>query len=55
MFLKLIGATTRGLQAQGKDIVEYARALGERYGFPADVYSFAITMYEVCKRVSGSN
>ena len=33
MFLKLIGATTRGLQAQGKDIVEYARALGERYGF----------------------
>ncbi|MDC0510815.1 hypothetical protein OAN61_00245 [bacterium] len=34
VFLKLIGATTRGLQAQGKDIVEYARALGERYGFP---------------------
>ena len=28
---------------------------GERYGFPADVYSFAITMYEVCKRVSGAN
>ena len=25
----------------------------ERYGFPADVYSFAITMYELCDRVSG--
>ena len=25
---------------------------GERYGFPADVYSFAITMYELCDRVS---
>ena len=25
---------------------------GERYGFQADVYSFAITMYELCDRVS---
>ena len=25
---------------------------GERYGFSADVFSFAITMYEVCFRVS---
>lgn len=25
---------------------------GERYGFAADVYSFAITMYELCKKVS---
>ena len=25
----------------------------ERYGFSADVYSFAITMYELCERVSG--
>ena len=24
---------------------------GERYGFAADVYSFAMTMYELCKRV----
>ena len=24
---------------------------GERYGFAADVYSFALTMYEVCDRV----
>ena len=34
VFLKLIGATTRGLQAQGKDIIYFARALGKRYGFP---------------------
>ena len=25
---------------------------GERYGFAADVFSFALTMYEVCDRVS---
>ena len=25
---------------------------GERYGFAADIYSFAITMYELCDRVS---
>ena len=25
---------------------------GERYGSPADVYSFGITMYELCDRVS---
>ncbi len=25
---------------------------GDRYGFAADVYSFAITMYELCDRVS---
>ena len=24
---------------------------GERYGFAADVFSFALTMYEVCDRV----
>ena len=24
---------------------------GERYGFAADVFSFALTMYEVCNRV----
>ena len=24
---------------------------GERYGFPADIFSFAMTMYEVCDRV----
>ena len=29
---------------------EVSRA--ERYGFSADVYSFAITMYELCDRVS---
>ena len=23
---------------------------GERYGFPADIYSYAVTIYEVCKR-----
>ena len=26
---------------------------GERYDFSADVYSFALTMYELCDRVSG--
>ena len=25
---------------------------GERYGFAADVFSFALTMYELCDRVS---
>ena len=25
---------------------------GERYGFSADVFSLALTMYEVCARVS---
>ena len=25
---------------------------GERYGFAADIYSFALTMYELCDRVS---
>ena len=25
---------------------------GERYGFAADVFSLALTMYEVCDRVS---
>ena len=24
---------------------------GERYGFAADLFSFALTMYEVCDRV----
>lgn len=24
---------------------------GERYGFPADVFSFGLTMYELCDRV----
>ena len=28
---------------------------GEHYGFPADVYSFGITIYEVCERVRGSS
>ena len=25
---------------------------GERYGFQVDIYSFALTIYEVCDRVS---
>ena len=29
---------------------ELSRA--ERYGFAVDVYSFALTMYELCDRVS---
>ena len=28
---------------------------GERYGFAVDIYSFALTMYELCKRVSSDH